>query len=166
MQNKCRIIERKNLTIKTLRIKNTGLEKKVSNNFSFTHQLMSSLKQTETQNKIDDLTTKFDDSNKSLNESLQENEWLREIVQNVSKEVITYSENKFTSELRQCIYSLLQCNLSATNVEPVINCVPSRNGRQANKLSSRTTVQRMNIKRLILSQKQIAELETEKHHFT
>lgn len=74
MQNKCRIIERKNLTIKTLRIKNTGLEKKVSNNFSFTHQLMSSLKQTETQNKIDDLTTKFDDSNKSLNESLQENE--------------------------------------------------------------------------------------------
>lgn len=69
VENKCRIIERKKITIKSLRIKNTRLEKRVSNNFSFTDQLMSSLKQTETetQNKIYDLTTKLDDGNKSLN---------------------------------------------------------------------------------------------------
>jgi len=117
------IIRKKNLKIKSLRIQNTRLEDKVTKHLQFINTLLESSKENETE--IQNLKQKHKENKQSLNDSLKENDWLREIVENDTGEHVTFHDNKFTAEIRQCIYSLLQFNVGASQVESVINCVLS-----------------------------------------
>ena len=85
-----------------------------------------------------------------------ENECLREFV---SPEIKTFDEEKkcFTSDLQVCVYSLLTCNVSCSQISSVIEHVLKLANRTASKLPSRSTVNNMNVQRLILSQKQLGE---------
>lgn len=59
--------------------------------------------------------------------------------------------------MRNCIYSLFQLQVSSQVCSLVIESVLSLVNIKANKLPSASTVQNMNIERLVLAQKQLSE---------
>jgi len=91
-----------------------------------------------------------------VRDALQENDWLREIA---DTNVVTFDEEsqRYTSDLQQCVYELLNHNVSFGNISPVIESVLSLAKRKPNKLPSKSTINNMNIQRLALSQKHIAD---------
>lgn len=66
-------------------------------------------------------------------------------------------EKIYSVELKNCIYSLLQLHVSSQICSQVIESVLSLVNIKANKLPSASTVQNMNIERLVLAQKQLSE---------
>ena len=73
-----------------------------------------------------------------------------------SCELIVYSNGVYTPSFQKCVYNLLECNVSSTQVSRVLETVLNLVGKRANKLPSRSTINNMNIQRLALSQTQIA----------
>lgn len=71
-------------------------------------------------------------------------------------------ENKFCYKLRECIYSLLAMNISATNISSVIQCVLNVVGKTCEKVPARSTILNINIERFVLSQKQFSEVIPDK----
>lgn len=107
----------------------------------------------ERQVEIDDLENRVKENENHLNESILENEYLRDIAETEEVETYDVKENKFSVQLRHCIYSLLESHVSCTQVGNVINTVLSLVGKKTNKLPSRTTILRLNIERLVLAHK-------------
>ena len=85
-----------------------------------------------------------------------ENIWLREML---NKNIITFDDQSktYTTDLQKCVFELLGYNVSFQNVSPVINSVLQLVNMKPNKLPCKTTINNMNIERLALSQKHIAE---------
>ena len=117
----------------------------------------------------DEYVDLFDESMRDQAEAkdvLEENQWLMDVVNdNVQEEAVKLFDDDthmYTKDLQICVYSLLENHVSAKNVGPVINNVLSLVNKKANKLPSVSTIHKMNLQRLVLSQKQIAEVVTEK----
>ena len=74
--------------------------------------------------------------------------------------------NRYTTETQLCVHKLLENHVSTTRVGPVIAACLKLAGKTANRLPSATTVNNINIQRLNLSQKQIAEEFSTKENTT
>ncbi|XP_071149165.1 uncharacterized protein [Mytilus edulis] len=94
---------------------------------------------------------------------IAERDWLSELV---DINIVTYNEDRkcFTPDLQQCVYGLLNCNVSCSQITPVIQHALQLSNRQANKLPSRSTVNNMNVQRLVLSHRQLSEEFKEKQN--
>ena len=71
----------------------------------------------------------------------------------------TYNEDTqaFTSQLKKCVYELLDNNVSMSKINAVIESVLSLANCTANKLPSISSIRNYNVDRIILSQKQVKE---------
>ena len=105
---------------------------------------------------VDNYKNQIQTLNEQLNESKLENEWLN-IKINESDTVILFDkdQNAYKPELQECVYKLLSHNVTTNHVSPVIGIVLELVKKKANKLPSKSTVNNMNIQRLILAQKQL-----------
>lgn len=72
--------------------------------------------------------------------------------------VCVFEDRKYTNNIKQCIYKLLELNVSASNVTPVIETVLKIVNIEANQVPSKSTVLDSNLQRLFLAQKQISEM--------
>ena len=77
----------------------------------------------------------------------------------LDKNIVTFDEQSKanTTDLQKCVFELLGYNVSYQNVSPVINSVLQLVKMKPNKLPCKTTINNVNIERLALSQKHIAE---------
>lgn len=66
-------------------------------------------------------------------------------------------EKRYTTEVHNCVHKLLNLNIAACRVPSCIEAVLNLVGKTANRLHSVTTINRMNLERLVLAQKQITE---------
>ena len=117
----------------------------------------------------DELLTTIEKQQKEIKDLMDENIYLRLLIEdNNSKEVSVFDEhrNVYSLELRNCVYSLLQNNVSASEVGPVIDTVLKIVDMKVNKLPSRSTVLNMNIQRLALAQKQLSDEFSTKQNTT
>ncbi|KAL4217906.1 hypothetical protein ACF0H5_022645 [Mactra antiquata] len=82
-----------------------------------------------------------------VKETIQENDWLRDMI---DTNIVTFDEKskKYTSDLQQCVFELLNYNVSFSSVSPVIESVLSLAKRKPNKLPSKSTINNMNVQRL------------------
>lgn len=87
---------------------------------------------------------------------LQENEWLQSMVNN---EIPTFddSTHAYTTDMQQCVYSLLSHNVSTTKIPLVIRDVLQLGKLTATKLPSKSTCNNMNIQRLSIVHKQLSD---------
>lgn len=113
---------------------------------------------------FESLSHQLDASVHAVNLCKEENEFLATIAED--DKLITYIDGRYSVELRKCIYELLECHVSSSSIEPVIKAVLSLVGKTPDKLPHRSTIQRMNIERLVLSQKQIADIFPDQQHTT
>ena len=163
-------IKLKDKVLKKVRIQNNRYIQKINRLTNKIEDLMVKNEQLHTLNSQQDvLLTNTTQELKNRKEELinieNERDWLAEIIEE-SSDVNFYSDGKFSFELRQCIYSLLSLNVSAQSVPGVINSVLTLLGKKCNKLPSRSTILNMNVERLILSQKQLAEVIPSKDNLT
>ena len=77
----------------------------------------------------------------------------------IDENIITFDEgrNCYTSDMQTCVYSLLQSNVPSSSIAPVISAVLKLAKRKTTILPSRTTVNCMNVQRLIIAHKQAEE---------
>lgn len=73
---------------------------------------------------------------------------------------------KYTPELQTCVHTLLSNHVSTTRVGPVIEACLKLVGKIPDRLPSVTTINSMNIQRLILAQKQLSEEISQKENTT
>lgn len=86
-----------------------------------------------------------------------------------SERIVTCYDEKlrrYNTQLKTCIDELLQHNVSVANVPLVIECVLNMVNIKPNKLPLRSTVIDMNLQRLCLSQKHVAEVFSKKENTT
>jgi len=67
----------------------------------------------------------------------------------------------YTEQTQECVFELLNNNVTTSRVGPVIETVLKLAGTKPNKVPSTSTVNNMNVQRLILAQAQIAEKLTQ-----
>ncbi|WAQ95042.1 SPIN3-like protein [Mya arenaria] len=114
--------------------------------------LRNELKRTEYE--LNTYRIRFEELQKQLQDIEQENNYLRDVV---NDNVVTYDEEKrkYTPQLQQCVYDLLNLNVSLKNVSPAIESVLNIVQIKPNRLPSKSTVNNMNIQRLALMMRQI-----------
>ncbi|CAG2220930.1 unnamed protein product [Mytilus edulis] len=111
------------------------------------------------QNELSSLREKFKDER-------EDNEYLRLLISDdIGKPIKLYDEQsrKYTKEAQECVYQLLNNNVTTSRVGPVITTVLKLVGMRPNKLPSVSTVNNMNVQRLILAQTQLAEELSQKN---
>lgn len=103
--------------------------------------------------------------NDTIKDEREENEHLRLLIlDNERKEIKLFDEDSkiYSKQTQECVYELLNHNVTSSNVSPVIRTVLQLAGTTANKLPSVSTVKNMNVQRLLLSQKHLSEELSEK----
>ena len=104
------------------------------------------------------LASEVNDLSVKLGEYEAENDWLREMVNNADViETFNHEKNCYSQELQECAFSLLENNVTSSKVSPVIESVLKLAKMKATRLPSRTTVNSMNVQRLVVSHRQIEE---------
>lgn len=93
------------------------------------------------------------ESNQYLQDLLNDNEDEKEMI--IFDKKKKKKSKKYIPELKQCVYEVLQNQVSASRVSAVIKAVLKMVNLKANKLPCRTSVLDMNIQRLYLAQAQI-----------
>jgi len=73
---------------------------------------------------------------------------------------------KYKPEVQTCVHSLLDNHVSTTRVGPVIEACLKLVGKIPDRLPSATTINNMNIQRLVLAQNQLAESISQKENTT
>ncbi|CAG2192717.1 unnamed protein product [Mytilus edulis] len=117
----------------------------------------------EKDNIIFELKKSLKEKDKTICELKINCDYLEGVVQDIDKAqrtltVFDVKSRKYTTILKQCIYELLQHNVSAAKVNPVIKSVLSLVNVQPNALPAKSTILDMNLQRLCLSQKHLAEV--------
>ena len=102
---------------------------------------------------------------RDLEESLQ---YLQDILNdnNNERELVVFDNKskQYTPQLKQCVYEILQNNVSASKVSMVINSVLKMVNITPNKLPCRTSVLDMNIQRLYLAHAQLSDVFAKDEH--
>ena len=88
-------------------------------------------------------------SEEYLNDSLNENDTDNEIIN-----VFDEDSKRYSHSLKEFVYELLKCNVSAGKVSNVIKSVLKMMGMNANKLPCNSTVLSMSLQRLYLAHSQ------------
>ena len=93
----------------------------------------------------------------------EENEYLRLLINdNEQKKLNLYDEHhrSYTKETQECVYELLNNNVTTSRVGPVIKSVLNVLDYKADKVPSTSTVNNMNVQRLtcMLAQKHVSEI--------
>ena len=104
---------------------------------------------------IASLKQELQETKVKFHEEREENEWLRDLVQNDVLQ--TKVGGHFTEEVQTCVYSLLQSHVSTSQIRPVITAVLKLVHHEVTELPSRSTILNMNIQRLSLAQQQLGE---------
>ena len=125
------------------KVKKNALRKAITDLRSKLSQLNTKLQEKETTI----LTTR-----KEKNGLLEENCWLHDLI-NDNKAVETFSDGKYTSDMQKCMYKLLECHVSHSKIESVIEAVTQLLNTKVTKVPKKPTVHTMNIQRPILAQK-------------
>lgn len=73
---------------------------------------------------------------------------------------------KYTTKLQTCVHTLLSNHVSTTRIGPVVKACLKMVGKVPDRLPSTTTVNNMNVQRLIISQKQLSEEISKKENTT
>jgi hypothetical protein len=90
---------------------------------------------------------------------MKENDYLRSLIEdNEELELFDNSENRFRNDVVQCVMNLLNFNIAAANVGPVIETVCSLCKRVPNQTPSYATVKRINDMRISVASKQMKEI--------
>ena len=116
---------------------------------------------------IDILKQQLNDMQNQLNDSQVENDLLHEKVQ--ESDIVNLFDNEckiYTHMLQECVYKLLSHNVTTSHVSPVIEIVLKLVNKKPNKLPSTSTINNMNVQRLILAQKQLGKNMQIKKHFS
>ena len=108
------------------------------------------------EDKIANLEKDLEKTKSELNESVAAQECMEE-VDGDSDTITTFRDGKYTPEMQTCVYSLLQAHVSFANIPHVIEAVLKLCGKTASNLPSKATIHNMNVQRLVLSQKQLAD---------
>lgn len=98
-------------------------------------------------------------------------DYLENVINDIDKSdriLNVYGEKsrRYSTELKTCIYELLQCNVSASKLPSVITCVLNLVKITPNQLPSKSTILDFNLQRLCLAQKQIAEVFSKENNTT
>ncbi|WAQ97798.1 hypothetical protein MAR_022171 [Mya arenaria] len=103
---------------------------------------------------------KLQENISGLKETINE---LRSLIED-NKLVSTFDKHarKYTSEVQKCVYTLLDNNVSASNVGTVINACLKLVGREAEKTPAKSTVLEMNLQILALAQMQLSDKISDK----
>ena len=97
----------------------------------------------------------MDQGESQLNDTIAENEWLREMV--VDEVVTKDSKGQFTDEVKECVCKLLDKNVPMGNVGSVMEAVLHMVGKKATDLPAKSTVINWNVMRRSIAQQQLAE---------
>ena len=111
--------------------------------------------------KIAQLRQQLVDKEKKINNLNESIDYLQDLLNdNGQKEINVFDENSktYSSSFKQCVYEILQNQVSASKVSSVISAVLKMAGLHANKLPCRSTVLNMNLQRLYLAQVQLGEV--------
>ena len=103
----------------------------------------------------------FQDETEDLRKQIVELEYKYDILkEDISSDVIElYDEEKreFTPKAQKCVHLLLKHNVATNHIGDVLTEVLKLAGKTANRVPSETTARRMNVQRLVLAQKQVAQ---------
>jgi len=97
--------------------------------------------------RIRDLENSILNVRQKLNDEMEENDYLRLLINdNEQKKLHIFDEERhcYSKELQECVYELLNHNITTSHVGPVINSVLNMTGVKANKLPSTSTINNMN----------------------
>lgn len=95
---------------------------------------------------------------KDRNDTHEENEYLRLLVNDNQVNLFDDECKIYRSDTQECVYALLNFNVTTSKVSPVIETVLKLANLKPNKLPSVQTVNNMNIQRLLVAQKQVGEV--------
>jgi hypothetical protein len=107
-----------------------------------------------------DLIRKHDEVKRQCRELIESLQWTETLLSdNENKEIKLFDSdtNRYSDECLKCVFELLNQNVSVSRVGPVIETVCKLSGHTVNRLPSKTTIIDMNVQRLSLAHKQIAE---------
>ena len=138
----------KNISLKQVRASKTYL-------FSKNEQLKVA-NQT-LQNETDVVKLSLNEKRNENQELLEEILYLRDLLNDNHVNLYNNDCNSYTAETQECVYTLLNHNVTTSKVSPVIEAVLKLVNLKAKKLPTTTTRNNMNIQRLILEQKQLSE---------
>jgi len=103
--------------------------------------------------KMQYLDNKLKNLQKAFRDEREENEYLRLLINdNINRDIQLFEENNmlYSEQTQECVYELLNNDVTTSRVNPVIETVLKLAGVNANKLSSISTVNTMNVQRLML----------------
>ncbi|XP_061193677.1 uncharacterized protein LOC133201903 [Saccostrea echinata] len=143
----------------------TRLETSADSTVEECHKFISEL-----QEENDDLNNVLRELRKILKEKEEEISVMSELLQEANKNDVIRLFNKkekaFTPQLHLCVYTLLEHNVPATQIEPTIEACLKLAGKKPDHLPCQTTIANMNIQRLSLAKKQLEEILPEKKNTT
>ena len=146
-------LKRKSSQITHLIKKNSKLEEKLI-------KRRSTVKEIKT--KCEDMKEMVENTEQKLKDTVDENEWLREMVQN---DLVTKDNGgNFTVQMKDCVCQLLSCNVSTGQIPPVVESVLKLASKKATDLPCKTTINDWNVMRRSISQQQLAEEMPQKTH--
>ena len=109
--------------------------------------------------KMQYLDNKLKNLQKAFRDEREENEYLRLLINdNINRDIQLFEENNmlYSEQTQECVYELLNNDVTTSRVSPVIETVLKLAGVNANKLSSISTVNNMNVQRLMLSRSHVS----------
>ena len=116
------------------------------------------------------LTELLKQKEKEINDLQHSVEYLNDLRNEnlANKRVIMFDEDKkrYLPHLKECVYELLQCNVSAGQVSNVIESILKMVGLTANKLPCKSSVLLMNLQRLYLAHSQLCEVFSQENNTT
>lgn len=145
-------LKRKSSQITHLIKKNSKLEEKLIKRRSTVKEIT----------KCEDLKEMVENTEQKLKDTVDENEWLREMVQN---DLVTKDNGgNFTVQMKDCVCQLLSCNVSTGQIPAVVESVLKLASKKATDLPCKTTINDWNVMRRSISQQQLAEEMPQKTH--
>ena len=125
----------------------------------------------EKEGKIKHLEEIIQQKDNEINQLKRSCEYLNDVINeniNAVKKITVFDEDtqKFLPHFKQCVYVLLQLNVSAAKVSNVVTSVLHMINIEANKLPSKGTILNMNVQRLCLAQKQLCGIFSSKDNAT
>lgn len=111
-------------------------------------------------------TVTSNELSKTLNEIIETNDYLVSLQNNDTVMLYDETAKVCNKDSQQCIYALLENNMTTSKVTPVIETVLKLVNLKPNRLPCLSSVNNTNIQRLILSEKQVSDVHVlvQKHN--
>ena len=137
-------LEKRNTNLKTVISSQRSDLKRKASSIAYKESKMARLadrlcteqeEKAEMEEKAATLGVELQEKEKEIGDTIEENEWLREMVQDT---LVTKDESgAYTAELKECVYKLLGFNVSTRHVSNVKGAVLKLAGKKAEDLPSK-----------------------------